>query len=165
MGRALWQEDGSVVYNCSWPLPVQTFSGSTPMGLVTIIYCLRFETSLFVASYVSQGYGGGIRPRLHTGVSLSRPVILAIEPRADPTENTASNSSSAVIDACLALAWISFSRNVLTEPLLRNGRVFICLLHSNCCIRCLLRGRFLTTDLYVTVCMHVRTCVSMNVCV
>jgi hypothetical protein len=37
------------------------------MGLVTIIYCLRFETSLFVASYDSQGYGGGIRPRLHTG--------------------------------------------------------------------------------------------------
>jgi hypothetical protein len=24
--------------------------------------------SLFVASYDSQGYGGGIRPRLHTGV-------------------------------------------------------------------------------------------------
>jgi hypothetical protein len=31
------------------------------MGLVTIIYCLRFKTSLFVASYNSQGYGGGIR--------------------------------------------------------------------------------------------------------
>jgi hypothetical protein len=30
--------------------------------------CLRFETSLFVASYDSQGYGGGIRPRLHTGL-------------------------------------------------------------------------------------------------
>jgi hypothetical protein len=29
--------------------------------------CLRFETSLFVASYDSQGHGGGIRLRLHTG--------------------------------------------------------------------------------------------------
>jgi hypothetical protein len=29
---------------------------------------LRFETSLFVASYDSQGHGGGIRPRLHTGL-------------------------------------------------------------------------------------------------
>jgi hypothetical protein len=38
-------------------------------GSVTIFYCLRFETFLFVASYESQGYGGGIRPRLHTGVS------------------------------------------------------------------------------------------------
>jgi hypothetical protein len=39
----------------------------SPVGLVTIFYCPRFETSLFVASYDSQGYGGGIRPRLHTG--------------------------------------------------------------------------------------------------
>jgi hypothetical protein len=38
------------------------------MGLVTIFYCLRFETSLFVASYDTQGYGGGIRPRLHMGI-------------------------------------------------------------------------------------------------
>jgi hypothetical protein len=37
------------------------------VGLVTIFYCLRFETSPFVASYDSQGYGGGIRPRLRTG--------------------------------------------------------------------------------------------------
>jgi hypothetical protein len=35
-------------------------------GLVTVFYSLRFETSLFVASYDSQGYGGGIRPRVHT---------------------------------------------------------------------------------------------------
>jgi hypothetical protein len=41
------------------------------MGLVTIVYCLRFETCLFVASYDSQGYGGGIRPRLHTGCLMT----------------------------------------------------------------------------------------------
>jgi hypothetical protein len=35
--------------------------------LVTIFYCLRFETSLFVTSYLSLGYGGGIRLRLHMG--------------------------------------------------------------------------------------------------
>jgi hypothetical protein len=33
----------------------------------SIFYCLIFQTSLFVASYDSQGYGGGIRPPLHTG--------------------------------------------------------------------------------------------------
>jgi hypothetical protein len=27
MGRSLWWEDGSVIYNCCWPLPVQSFSG------------------------------------------------------------------------------------------------------------------------------------------
>jgi hypothetical protein len=50
--------------------PAQSFSGPSPLGLMTIFYCLRLETSLFVASYDSQGYGGGIRPRLHTGVSV-----------------------------------------------------------------------------------------------
>jgi hypothetical protein len=47
---------------CRLPLllasPAQSFSGPRPLGLVTIFYCLRFETSLFVASYDSQGYGG-----------------------------------------------------------------------------------------------------------
>jgi hypothetical protein len=44
----------------------QSFSGPSPVWVVTIFYCLRFETFLFVASYDSQGYGGGIRFRLHT---------------------------------------------------------------------------------------------------
>jgi hypothetical protein len=67
VGRSLWREDGSIVYNCSWSSPAQSFTGPSPVELVTIFYCLRFETSLFVVSYGSQGYGGGIRPRLHTG--------------------------------------------------------------------------------------------------
>jgi hypothetical protein len=37
---------------------------------ILVFCCLRFETSIFVASYDSQGYGGGIRPRLHTGFSV-----------------------------------------------------------------------------------------------
>jgi hypothetical protein len=40
--------------------------GSESVGLATIFYCLRFEISIFVASYDSHGHGGGIRPRLHT---------------------------------------------------------------------------------------------------
>jgi hypothetical protein len=62
--RPLWWEDGSDFYICCWPLPAQSFFGPTPLGLATILYCLTFETSLFVASYDSQGYGGGIRSRL-----------------------------------------------------------------------------------------------------
>jgi hypothetical protein len=60
------------------------------MGFVTIFYCLRFETSLFVASYDSQSCGGGIRPRLRKGTqtsqsesyvkpTVSRPVCLGIK--------------------------------------------------------------------------------------
>jgi hypothetical protein len=65
--RPLWREAGSVVYNSCWPSPAKSFSGPSPVGLVAIFYCFRFETFLFVASCDSQGHGGGIRPRLHTG--------------------------------------------------------------------------------------------------
>jgi hypothetical protein len=44
---------------CCWPLPAQTFSGPSALGLATIFYCHRFETSLIVAPYDSQGHGGG----------------------------------------------------------------------------------------------------------
>jgi hypothetical protein len=56
---SLWREDRSVVYNCFWPSPPQSFSGPSPVGLATIFYCFKFETSLIVASYDSQGHGGG----------------------------------------------------------------------------------------------------------
>jgi hypothetical protein len=48
MGRPLWREDGSVFCICCWPLPAQSFSGQSHLGLVTIFYCFRFETPLFV---------------------------------------------------------------------------------------------------------------------
>jgi hypothetical protein len=58
-GRHLWREDGSVICTCCWPFPAQSFSGPSPLGLATIFYCLRFETSPFVAFYDSQDHGGG----------------------------------------------------------------------------------------------------------
>jgi hypothetical protein len=89
--------DGSVVCNCCWPSPAQSFSGQSPAGRMTAFYFLRFETPptwgsgpriyiprnrvaqlypqalgfLFVASYNSQGYGGGIRPLLRRGWNSS----------------------------------------------------------------------------------------------
>jgi hypothetical protein len=44
VGCPLWWEDRSVVYNCCWPSPAQSFSGPNPAGHMTIFYCLRFET-------------------------------------------------------------------------------------------------------------------------
>jgi hypothetical protein len=58
---SLWREDWSVIYNLWWASPAQSFCGRIPLSLETIFYCLRFETSLFVASYDSHGYGRGIR--------------------------------------------------------------------------------------------------------
>jgi hypothetical protein len=74
VGCPLWREDGSVFCIYCWPLPVRSFSGPSPLKLETIFYCLRLETSLFVASYDSQGHSRGIRPRLHTGIPLSHSV-------------------------------------------------------------------------------------------
>jgi hypothetical protein len=34
----------AVVYNCCWPLPAQSFLGPSLVGLMTIFYCLRFES-------------------------------------------------------------------------------------------------------------------------
>jgi hypothetical protein len=42
--------------------------GSESRETRDLFYCFRFETTLFVTSYDSQDYGGGIRPRLHTGL-------------------------------------------------------------------------------------------------
>jgi hypothetical protein len=56
VGHPLWREDGSVFCICCWPLPAQSFSGLSPLGLAIICYCLRFETSLFVVSYDSEGH-------------------------------------------------------------------------------------------------------------
>jgi hypothetical protein len=44
VGRPFWREDGSVVYNCCWASPAQSFLGLSPAGLLTIFYCVRFET-------------------------------------------------------------------------------------------------------------------------
>jgi hypothetical protein len=45
MQHPLWREVGSVLYNCCWSSPKQSFSGQSPAGPMTIFYCLRFETS------------------------------------------------------------------------------------------------------------------------
>jgi hypothetical protein len=77
-----------------------------PWDLETGVYCLRFETSLFVASYDSQGHGGGIRPRLHTN-ALS--FITQGEPKRD---HYLKQSVTTSICCC---------GNVLTEPLPSTG--------------------------------------------
>jgi hypothetical protein len=44
VGHPFWREDGSVVYHCCWTSSAQSFSGSSPTGLIVIFYSLRFNT-------------------------------------------------------------------------------------------------------------------------
>jgi hypothetical protein len=61
VGRPLWREDGSVFCMCCWPL-----------GLATVFYCLRFETSLFVGSYDSQSLSLSLMLRPTDGCFIPR---------------------------------------------------------------------------------------------
>jgi hypothetical protein len=86
----------NLLYNCFWALPEQSLLGRSPAELTTIFNCLIWDSpnlegqvpvfvspwnrvaqlypralgSHFVASYDSQGYGGGILTRLHTGQNV-----------------------------------------------------------------------------------------------
>jgi hypothetical protein len=112
---SLWREDGSVVYNCSWPLPVQTFSGSDSHGARDHNLLSQIRDFPFVATYVSQGYGGGIRTRLHKGGWLFSDFIPWSKFPADGRESTSFKGS-------LNMSLISFlSPPVETRPPLFSG--------------------------------------------
>jgi hypothetical protein len=121
VGHPLWREDGSVFCMCRWPLPAQSFSGPSPLGLATVFYCLRFETSLFVTSYDSQGHGGGIRPRLHTGRLLLGCCLCYINPCHRCAENAVSNSFSIIARGLLGFTHDHYSASPLAWWLLPSN--------------------------------------------
>jgi hypothetical protein len=81
VGHPLRREDGSVIclYNCFWALPEQSPLSWSPAELTTIFYCLFETPCIYIPQDInrrihdSQGYGGGILTRLHTG-SFVRPL-------------------------------------------------------------------------------------------
>jgi hypothetical protein len=68
------------------------------------------------------------------------------------------SSARTTLNTPFAYYWarVRFRGNVFTEPLFRNGRLFIRLLHSNDCTRCLFPSLCLATSLYATVYTHNR---------
>jgi hypothetical protein len=67
--RSLARVKGSAVYNCCWSSPAQSFLGPSPAGLVTIFYCLRFETPPNWRARFPQEQGGPVIPP-GTGFSI-----------------------------------------------------------------------------------------------
>jgi hypothetical protein len=80
VGRSLWQENGSAVYNCCWSSPAQSFLGQSPAELVTVFYGLRFKTSQPAGPgpriYIPQEQGGPVIPP-GTGFPFHRLLRLA----------------------------------------------------------------------------------------
>jgi hypothetical protein len=62
--------------------------------------------SLFVASYYSQGYGGGIRTRLRRGKFWEELIVYFHRHDKDRVENHSSNITSIV--ACVFIAVVTF---------------------------------------------------------
>jgi hypothetical protein len=78
------------------------FLGSESLGTRGHICCLKFETTLFVASYDSQGHGGGIRSRLHTGNCRFSIELFFITTLYGPNRKIIPNNSSIVASVSVA---------------------------------------------------------------
>jgi hypothetical protein len=90
----------------------------SPSNRVTQLY-LQAPGSLFVATYDSQGYGGGVRTRHHTESELSVIVGFSLYSLgSDHAENT-----SIVQQRMSSIVAYSLPRNMFTEPLPSNGYI------------------------------------------
>jgi hypothetical protein len=91
VGRSLWGGNGSVVYNCCWSSPAQSFLGHESLGTPgwrgpgPHIYIPQEQGGPvippgtgfpFSRLYDPQGYGGGIRTRLHAVYSTPLELLL-----------------------------------------------------------------------------------------
>jgi hypothetical protein len=77
MSQLLWLKDGSVIYNCCWSSPAQSFSGQNPAELKTIFYWHRFETSpnwRVGSPYLYPQEQGGPLISPGTGIQLNWPL-------------------------------------------------------------------------------------------
>jgi hypothetical protein len=75
---------------------------------VTIFYCLRFETSLFVASYDSQGHGGGIGPRLHAGQKQKQKLTTGNQPALSHPASALAGTHGHIFVQCRDLCFVLF---------------------------------------------------------
>jgi hypothetical protein len=71
-GLLMW---GALSDYCCWSSPAQSFSGSSPTGLVTIFYCLRFETPQTWTA-ISYYFHSRLRVRVTSWLPVYRQLVL-----------------------------------------------------------------------------------------
>jgi hypothetical protein len=72
VGLPLWREDWSVLYNPCWAFQAQSFLGPIPSGLMTLFYCLRFESP---PTWVK------VKVKVTLRLMVSQSVCLDVEPK------------------------------------------------------------------------------------
>jgi hypothetical protein len=112
-GRSLWREKGSAIYNFCWSSPAQSFLCPSPEGLVTIFYCLKFETS-------QPGRPGLPPPSRVIGFKHNSPCYIT-------PARTAQKTSRPLLP--VLTLW---GKNASTELLPANGCCTVACLHSCC---------------------------------
>jgi hypothetical protein len=160
VGRPLWRENWSVVYNCCWSSPAQSFSGPSPTGLMTIFYCTGSRLpptwrvrapvyissrnrvaqscpqamgSLFVAYYDSQGYDVGIRTLIHTDLQLTDSDSTNSQRTIDSLCSLGTDlveNTAYQLSHCCVLRSCCIATGVFAEPFPSNS--CLCWLHSSC---------------------------------
>jgi hypothetical protein len=127
MGHPLWRETGSVVYGCCWPSTAQYFTGLIPTGLMTIFYCLNFETSPKL-----ENNGPVYCHVLRVGRVTNNTTRVRIGYRIYSLWRfTAAQITIMVNDLALVASWILLSELHCTDPLTRTPKTSYCWLPCN----------------------------------
>jgi hypothetical protein len=143
VGRPLRRKDDSVVYSCCW-----SFSDLIPAGLMTTLYCLRFEGGLGPRIYIHQEEGCPVTPPNHWVPFLSAPTACRATAELFDPDSTRGPAGLRYI----ALAQTSQKTPLRTTPLLLRA----CLLRQLPSKRGCLQGRSLVTA--VSACFIVLAC-------
>jgi hypothetical protein len=129
----------SVVYNCCWPSPAQSFSVPSPGGLMTTFYCLSIETPPIWRARSTHLYPPGKRwpcySRRHWVPFLSPPTTRRATMEVFDPASTRVNISISSSNRCLNLSSDLFQSHFST-------RIFyfciVFLTHVTCPTHCIL---------------------------